>query len=108
MSDDRHKKALDQAVQKLRTQFSNYVTAIYCYGSYARGEQKFWSDVDVLVKVSDDISPRIMRQMRAEVIPEQYDLPEVDLKFSSGEEFSTSYRFNENIKKEGKLIWKKD
>ena len=25
MSDDRHKKALDQAVQKLRTQFSNYV-----------------------------------------------------------------------------------
>lgn len=45
MSDDRHKKALDQAVQKLRTQFSNYVTAIYCYGSYARGEQKFWSDV---------------------------------------------------------------
>ena len=47
MSDDRHKKALDQAVQKLRTQFSNYVTAIYCYGSYARGEQKFWSDVDV-------------------------------------------------------------
>ena len=108
MSDDRHKKALDQAVQKLRTQFSNYVTAIYCYGSYARGEQKFWSDVDVLVKVSDDTSPRIMRQMRAEVIPEQYDLPEVDLKFSSGEEFSTSYRFNENIKKEGKLIWKKD
>lgn len=43
----------------------------------------------VLVKVSDDTSPRIMRQMRAEVIPEQYDLPEVDLKFSSGEEFST-------------------
>lgn len=33
MSDDRHKKALDQAVQKLRTQFSNYVTAIYCYGA---------------------------------------------------------------------------
>ncbi len=34
--------------------------------------------------------------------------PEVDLKFTSGEEFSQSYRFNENIKKEGKLIWKKD
>ena len=63
--------------------------------------------MDVLVKVSDDTSPRIMRQMRAEVIPEQYDLPEVDLKFSSGEEFSTSYRFNENIKKGGEADMEK-
>ena len=108
MSDDRHKKALDQAVQKLRTQFSNYVTAIYCYGSYARGEQKIWTEVDVMCVVMDDNTPGGIKKMRAEVIPEQYDLPEVDLKFSSGEEFSTSYRFNENIKKEGKLIWKKD
>ena len=107
MADDRHKKALDQAVQKLCTDFSEYVTAIYSYGSYARGEQKFWSDVDLLVKIPENTPPQIMRKMRAEVITEQYDLPEVDLKFSSGEEFSISYRFNENIKKEGKLIWKK-
>ena len=40
--------------------------------------------------------------------PDESNLPEVDLKFTSGEEFSQSYRFNENIKKEGKLIWKKD
>lgn len=46
--------------------------------------------------------------MRIEAMPDEENLPEVDLKFTSGESFSQSYRFNENIKKEGKLIWKKD
>ena len=65
------------------------------------GEQKFGSDVNLLVKVEKDTSPRILRKMRVEVMPEQLDLPDVELKFFIGPEFSESYRFNENIKKEG-------
>lgn len=40
-------------------------------------------------------------KMRAQVIPEEIGLPEVDLKFTSGDVFSDSHQFNENIIKEG-------
>lgn len=108
MTYSRHRIAMDMAVKKLQEQFSEYVKEIYLYGSCARGEQKFQSDVDLLVKVEEGTSPRILRKMRVEVMPDREDLPEVELKFSSGVNFSDSYRFNENIKKEGRLIWKRD
>lgn len=108
MAYSRHRISMNQAVKKLQEEFSGYIKEIYLYGSCARGEQKFGSDVDLLVKVEKDTSPRILRKMRVEVMPEQLDLPDVELKFFIGPEFSESYRFNENIKKEGRLIWKKD
>ena len=99
---------MDQAVRKLIEEFSEYIKEIYLYGSCARGEQKFSSDVDLFVRVQENTPTRVLRKMRIEAMPDDDNLPEVDLKFTSGENFSQSYRFNENIKKEGKLIWKKD
>ena len=60
------------------------------------------------MRVKENTPARILRKMRIEAMPDETDLPEVDLKFTSGENFSQSYRFNENIKKDGNLIWKKD
>ncbi len=105
---NRHKISMDQAITKLVEKFSEYINEIYLYGSCARGEQKFSSDVDLFVRVEEDTPSRVLRKMRVEAMPDELNLPEVDLKFASGKEFSQSYRFNENIKKEGKLIWKKD
>ena len=104
----RHRMSMDQAIKKLVEEFSEYIKEIYLYGSCARGEQKFSSDVDLFVRVKENTPSRVLRKMRIEAMPDEENLPEVDLKFTSGESFSQSYRFNENIKKEGKLIWKKD
>lgn len=104
---DRHKLSLRHALYVLCNQFSEYVEEIYLFGSCARGQQKYRSDVDLLVRVDSETPPREMRRMRVEVIPDDFNLPEVDLKFSIGASFSESYRFNENIKKEGRLLWKK-
>ena len=103
---ERHQQSLEYALRILTGErFRTYVKAIYLYGSCARGEQKYNSDVDLLIQVLDTTSPRLMRQMCAEATPEEAELPAVELKFSSGQEFSSSYQFNENIKREGKLIW---
>ena len=104
----RHRISMDLAIQKLVDKFPEYIREIYLYGSCARGEQKFSSDVDLFVRVQENTPTRVLRKMRIEAMPDEDNLPEVDLKFTSGENFSQSYRFNENIKKEGKLIWKKD
>lgn len=105
---DRHMLSVQYALSVLQNEeFSKYVREVYLYGSYARGQQKYWSDVDLLIRVVANTPPKIMRKMRTEVIPEDINLPEVDLKFTMGEEYSTSYRFNENIKRDGRLIWKK-
>ena len=108
MAYTRHRISMDFAVKRLQEDFRDYVQEVYLYGSCARGDQKFRSDVDLLVKVEEGTSPRILRKMRAAVMPETTDLPEVELKFTSGPEFSSSRCFNENIKREGKLIWKRE
>lgn len=106
---ERHCKALDFALYVLLhdSVFSKYVDEIYLYGSCARGEQKYRSDVDLLVKVLPETPPRIMRKMRVETVADDISLPEVELKFTTGVDFSTSRQFDENIRRDGKLLWKK-
>lgn len=106
LSSGRHQQSLEYALRVLTGErFGPHIEAIYLYGSCARGQQKYNSDVDLLVKVAESTSPRLMRKMCAEATPDAAELPPVELKFSAGQEFSSSRQFNENIKREGKLIW---
>lgn len=105
----RHRQSLEYALEILTgADFYPYIEAVYLFGSCARKEQRYHSDVDLLVRVNDQVTPKLMRRMRAQVVPEEAGLPEVDLKFAEGNRYSSSYQFNENIKKEGKLIWEKN
>ena len=45
----RHEKAVDEFVQKLKEKFGDRVESIIVFGSYARGESKEESDIDVLI-----------------------------------------------------------
>ena len=45
----RHEKAIEEFVRKLKEKFGNRVESIVIFGSYARGENKEESDVDVLI-----------------------------------------------------------
>lgn len=103
----RHEEALNYALQVLsQEQYKAFIYEIYLYGSCARGTQKFDSDIDLLIKIDENIPKDVLRKMRMDVIPD-YNLPEVELKFFKEDTFSSSPQFNENLKKEGILLWKR-
>ena len=45
----KHKEAVEEFVRKLREKFGSRIESIVVFGSYARGEWKEESDIDVLI-----------------------------------------------------------
>lgn len=107
MQISRHAQSLQYALNVLRQpKYKSYIKAIYLYGSCARVQQKFHSDVDLFLFIEPEMPDHLIREMRLEVIPD-YSLPVVEIKFSKGREFSSSYQFNRNIERDGKLLWER-
>lgn len=107
MEMSRHSQSLQYALKVLRQpKYKSHIRAIYLYGSCARAQQKFSSDVDLFLFLDQDTPEQLIREMRLEVIPD-YSLPEVEIKYSKGEEFSSSYHFNRNIERDGRLLWER-
>lgn len=106
---NRHSVSLTYALKTLnKEQYRKYINAIYLYGSCARGEQNYDSDVDIFLKLSGDTPPDVVRKMKIDVIPDDYTLPHVELNYSRGDSFSVIPQFNKNIEKDGKLLWKRE
>ena len=104
----RHAKSLAYALDVLNLdKYKQYIDEIYLYGSCARMKQKYSSDVDLFLKVRKDTPQKVLLEMRRDVISIEEGLPEVEIKFSSTETFSSSSQFNDNIKMEGKLLWRR-
>ena len=102
----RHEKSLQYALSVLTSErYRAYLDAIYLYGSCARGDQKYTSDVDLLLKLRKNVPADILRSMRVEATPEDWELPEVELKYFLGEQFSQSEQFDRNLREEGKVLW---
>ncbi len=55
MQDDSRKKALDMFVRKAKGEHGGTIEKIILFGSYARGEHKKESDVDILVIWKDKL-----------------------------------------------------
>lgn len=102
----RHEKSLQHALSVLTSErYRVYLDAIYLYGSCARGDQKYTSDVDLLLKLRKTVPASVLRLMRVEATPDDCELPEVELKYFSGERINHSDQFDRNLRKEGKLLW---
>lgn len=102
----RHEKSLQYALSVLTSErYRAYLDAIYLYGSCARGDQKYTSDVDLLLKLRKNVPADILRSMRVEATPDDWELPEVELKYFLGEQFSQSEQFDRNLREEGKVLW---
>lgn len=105
---NKHAEALKYALQVLNNErYKKYIKAIYLYGSCARGEQKATSDVDLFLKVDIDTPQKVLLSMRNDVMPEDEFLPEVELKFSKSDQFSSCNQFSKNIERDGKLLWER-
>lgn len=108
----RHNAALDYALEQMKkSDISPFIEAVYLFGSCARGQEKWESDVDLLVQLAPSFLqyPELKRKLyllRAEASTDNlYDV-EADIKFVIGTEWeSSAMLFYENIKREGKQLW---
>ena len=88
--------------------FVKYIERIYLFGSYARKQNRYSSDVDILIECNENLNPEVARKMRIAVMPECIDMPEIDLKFVKKDKWrERGNQFSKNLLKEGVLLWKK-
>lgn len=50
---DHEKKTLERIRRKLEATYGDRITAMYAFGSRARGDHDAWSDFDILIVVRD-------------------------------------------------------
>ena len=85
------------------------VTKLILFGSCARRQQAFSSDVDLLLEVSENI-PEDFRtelvKLRSMVTPGDADAPEVDLRIVIGNAWEKNpMLYYKNIRRDGIDIW---
>ena len=106
--DERHRKSIRYALQKIETQYADDIRRVVLFGSCARRTQKYESDVDLLLYVRSDLAEETARQLKFGLSPENFELPEVQGIVSRSDTLPMIRQFTENIKKEGIVIWEKN
>lgn len=103
---ERHFKMIKIVVDKVVEEMQP--CEIILYGSCARSEAKFASDIDLLV-ITDNVDENIVRKFRL-VKNSIYEkgLPDVDLHILSIESFLEKNTYNDNVRKDGIAVWKRN
>lgn len=102
--------AIQYALRQIKkSPVAPYVTKLLLFGSCARRQQTFSSDVDLLLEVSENITEdfRIdFVKLRSMVTPIDVDAPEVDLRIVIGNAWEkNSMLYYKNIRRYGIDIW---
>ena len=90
-----------------------YLKQIILFGSCARGEERFDSDVDLLLVVDAGIRDladykRMYRKLRVDVSSDDWRTVETDLKLTIGDEWETSNAtIYLCIRKDGICVWER-
>ena len=112
--DERSARALRYAVSRIRASAAApYVNGLYLYGSCARNEQRYASDVDLFLELKPDADMEMLRdelmQLKGEVSSMEPGLPDVELKIAVGDAWrSSDMLFYRNVAADGINIWEKD
>ena len=111
----RSKRQRNAAEYALRTIQSScikpYIKTIYLYGSCARGEEKYSSDVDLFLELSESFRSRpelkkYLYLLKSEVSSEELDDAETDLKIVVDDDWKRNKMlYYTNVRKEGIQIW---
>ena len=110
--DERHLTTIEHAKSKIRkSPLSKYVKDVILYGSTARGQSRYSSDVDMLVVLDNRIKNHKryndwITYLRGNITPDDFTLPEADLHVVFDEKWrEKDDAFFSNINKEGFSIW---
>ena len=115
INSDRHQKALEYALEYLNhSVFKQYINNVILYGSCARGEENYRSDIDLLIEFDEkflDVKKEMNKEFRilnSEIATNELCDPEVDAKIVIGDEWKTSgMSFFDSVKRDGISIWKR-
>lgn len=112
INNERHNRALKIAEKRIKnSKVMEYVKELYLYGSLARGDVRWGSDIDLLLVL--DNKGKEIRELKKEIIylkgnltEDDLDAPEVDLKVVFGDEWKKSSQlYYKNVRKEGIKLW---
>ena len=110
----RSRKSVEYALNVIKNSpVAPFVKALYLYGSCARGEQSYGSDVDLFLELSSDFDTKRYKDdvilLKGKVSPVDINMAEVDLKVVVGDHWKKNQMlYYQNILKEGVDIWQKD
>lgn len=104
---ERHNKSIEYAMNILLGEtYQTQIKAIYVYGSCARGTAKFDNNVDLLIQCEKEIPTTVVRSMRIDAMPDDYNIPEVVLKFVYGDKWKSGEdTCSRNLCKDGVWLW---
>ena len=109
---ERSKKSIDYAISIIKeSRIFPFVDKLLLYGSCARQDQRYDSDVDLFLVLKPNIDLDVYRddliRLKGDVSPVDFDLPEVDLHSTVGNVWETSNMlYYQNVKRDGIEIYK--
>ena len=111
ISSDRHQKSLEYALNKVeKSSVAPYVKHIVLFGSCARGDFHWSSDVDLLFIMDDTFNDHTelksdLFTLRGNISPIDSECPEVDAKFYSESNWKNQNSFFlQNARKDGIVL----
>lgn len=111
ISSSRHQKALEYALNKAKSSpIAPFIKETILFGSCARGDFHFSSDVDLIFVLDDNFTKYSelksdLFTLKGNISPSDSELSDVDAKFYSESNWNNSDSFFiKNIKKDGILL----
>lgn len=108
----RHYQALLYALEQIKkSELSQFIEKIYLYGSCARGEEEWDSDIDLLVQLREEARkyPETKKQillLKGEVSTDEIADPEANVRFVFGSEWeNSSMLYYANVRRDGINLW---
>ena len=109
---ERHKNAMTYALKKIQqSPIAVYVKNVILYGSCARGEASWGSDVDLCVLLNEDVRKlpnyaQIIHLLKGTISEDDAHSAETDIKFVIGDEWQNSgMLYLKNLRKDGIPVW---
>lgn len=109
---ERQKNAMTYALKKIQQlPIAVYVKNVILYGSCARGEASWGSDVDLCVLLNEDVRKlpnyaQIIHLLKGTISEDDAHSAETDIKFVIGDEWQNSgMLYLKNLRKDGIPVW---
>lgn len=114
---ERHQRTLHKYISSvLSNEFVKYINKIYLYGSCARNEQTFYSDIDLFIvlkeNISDDEFWKVKSVLSGECmlcVSDAANDADIDIHYTKNSEwYSANDFFYEQIRKDCILLWERN